>query len=58
MEITLFSYDLSSRTCFAIALQLWLRIIAIKGLLSMRSYDFVTADKFIKNGWPFFDPLP
>ena len=23
----------------------------------MGSYDFVTADKFGKNGWPFFIPL-
>jgi len=21
------------------------------------SYDFVTADKFGKNGWPFFGPM-
>ena len=26
-------------------------------LLSMGSYDFVTAYKFGKNGWPFFGPL-
>jgi len=23
----------------------------------MGSYDFVTADKVGKNGWPFFSPL-
>jgi len=23
----------------------------------MGSYDFVTADKFGNNGWPFFSPL-
>jgi len=23
----------------------------------MGSYDFATADKFGKNGWPFFGPL-
>jgi len=23
----------------------------------MGSYDFVTADKFGKNGWSFFDPM-
>jgi len=23
----------------------------------MGSYDFVTVDKFGKNGWPFFGPM-
>jgi len=23
----------------------------------MGSYDFVTADKFRKSGWPFFGPM-
>jgi len=26
-------------------------------LLNLGSYAFVTADKFGKNGWPFFGPL-
>jgi len=56
MKIELFSYDLSSRTCFAVALQLWLRNMLFNKLLHMGSYDFVTVDKFGKNGWSLFWP--
>ena len=32
-------------------------ILSFHKLLGMGSYDFVTADKFGKNVWPFFSPL-
>jgi len=32
-------------------------MLSFNKLLSMASYDFLTADKFEKNCWPFFGPL-